>query len=149
TAAALTNPPTPTRAAPRTASRARVPFVVVNTTVRSRTRAGVYSAGELPHSNPAGGAPPRSPPTRAAPPGQSRARALASSGVATGITARAPPASAATIVVDARTTSRTTAVTPASGVAATSSSVSATSINWAGRPGRAGRGSGGGGRSGG
>jgi hypothetical protein len=91
-----------------------VPLVVVKMMVRPCTRSAVYSAGELPQSKPGGGAPPRSPPSRTAPSVQSRARARASSGVATGTTARAPRASAVAMVVEARTTSMTTAETPAS-----------------------------------
>src|SRR5262245_17488026 len=127
-AAALTKPATPARLAPARARRARVPLVVVKTTVRPATRSAVYSAGELPHSKPGGGEPPRSPPRTTGPRGQPRARAIASAGVATGTTARAPQASAGTIVAEARTTSIIAALTPASDVWPSSSRVRATSI---------------------
>src|SRR5215813_6150478 len=40
---------------------ARVPLVVVRTSVRPPTRSGVQSSGELPRSKPSMGSPPRSP----------------------------------------------------------------------------------------
>ena len=62
TAERFTNAPINTRPAARQRFIARVPFVVVNTTLRPPTVSGRNSDGELPKSKPAIGKPSRSPP---------------------------------------------------------------------------------------
>ena len=64
-ALAFTKAATPTAAAARTATSARVPLLVVKMTVRPPTRAGENSSGELPRSKPCSGSPLRSPAMRA------------------------------------------------------------------------------------
>jgi len=84
---------------------ARVPLVVVKTMGRPLIFSGTYSSGELPKSKPSSLRLFLSPPRRQP---RSRAISLARSGVSTGIIRGHPPASAATMVVPARSTSMTT-----------------------------------------
>ena len=103
-----------TRSASRLARIARVPLVVVITSVLPRQTSGVKEAGELPRSNPSIGSPCRSPPRIAVPAGRLAATARASSISPQGITASQPAARAWTITVVARSTSTTTATPPRS-----------------------------------
>ena len=111
-AARFTIAPMSTSEASVQASTAAVPLVVVITIRRPATRAREYSSGELPRSKPSIRSPPRSPP-RSTPEPKPAARARATSTVSTGRTPVAPWARAVTIVVEARNTSITTAIPPA------------------------------------
>ena len=116
TAARFTMAPMSTSEAAVQASSAAVPLVVVITIRRPATRAREYSSGELPRSKPSIRRPPRSPPRstpESEPALKPAARARATSTVSTGRTPVAPWARAVMIVVEARNTSITTAIPPA------------------------------------
>src|SRR5215475_11690677 len=126
-AAALTSPATPTAAAPRQARSARVPLLVVNTMVRPPTRSRVISRGEFPRSKPGMVLPRRSPASTTPLSRWAAMRRRASTASATGSMARAPLASAVTIVVLARSTSTTRTVASVRRAGTTTSAVTATS----------------------
>ncbi len=105
-----------------------MPLLVVKYTVMPRTRGLSNSTGELLKSKPGIGSPWRSPAASAPPFGIASARRRASSGSATGTIASQPFASAVMIVVEARSTSITSAVTPERSEGTTASAVGATSI---------------------
>src|SRR5687768_13950423 len=105
TAVRLTYEATTTSRAPCTASSARVPLVVVSRTVLPSTTSRECSTGELPRSNPSILSMRRSPESSTADRSNCFERVATSSELSSGITARAPFASAAAIVVEARSTS--------------------------------------------
>src|SRR5436190_5356991 len=105
TAVRLTYEATTTSRAPCTASSARVPFVVVSRTVFPSTTSRVCSAGELPRSNPSIFSMRRSPASNTPARSNCFERVTTSSELSSGMTVRAPFASATAIVVEARSTS--------------------------------------------
>ncbi len=96
------------RAAFAAVAIARVPFVVVSTIVLPRTRAGVNSTGELERSKPGTGRHLRSPASSFLSRSAGRTRREAVSTSAIGMILSAPLSIAATIVLDALSTSMTT-----------------------------------------
>src|SRR6185369_4007970 len=91
---------------------AGVPFVVVMRTVFPSTTARLNSRGELPRSNPGIGFAFRSPASNTSARSNDLARMTAASELSIGTTARAPLASAAAILVEARSTSMTATTRP-------------------------------------
>src|SRR5262245_31091586 len=97
-------------------------------TVLPATACSVISSGLLPRSKPSIRTDPRSPASRISRRSSVWARRIASSMVLTGTQARAPFASAAHIVVVARSTSMTNTVLPATSIRESPAGVKATSI---------------------
>jgi len=129
-AAALTlmSAATPMAHAVRAAKSVRVPLLVVRNTILPSRRAAPNSTGELPRSKPGIGSPPRSPAVRTPSPATAPARRRASAGSPTGTISRQPWANAVMMVVEARRTSITRAVTPSRSAGTTASAVGTTSI---------------------
>src|SRR5262244_64974 len=111
---------------------ARVPLVVVRTSVRPPTRSGVQSSGELPRSKPSMGSPPRSPAKSTGSGARAAARERAAASLATGMTRAQPAPKAATTMVVARKTSTTRATRPASSSSGNSPGMRATCTCMAG-----------------
>src|SRR5689334_11808601 len=107
---------------------AGVPLVVVIRTVLPSTTARLKSRGELPRSNPGIGFVFRSPARRTSARSNALARITASSEVSTGMTVRAPLASAAAMLVDARNTSMTATTRPTNSDAGAKPAPNTTSI---------------------
>src|SRR5678815_3036894 len=107
---------------------AGVPFVVVMRTVFPSTTARLNSRGELPRSNPGIGFIFRSPARTTSARSNAFARITASSELSTGTTVRAPLASAAAMLVEARRTSMTATTRPANSDAGAEPTPNTTSI---------------------
>src|SRR5262252_6055111 len=112
---------------------ARVPLVVVRTSVRPPTRSGVQSSGELPRSKPSMGSPPRSPAKSTGSGARAAARERAAASLATGMTRAQPAPKAATTMVVARKTSTTRATRPARSSSGNSPGMRATCTCMTGR----------------